>query len=120
MSPNFKVIARTGEPILHREDFWLPESPVHDEETGITWFTDIPRSVIYGFDVKEGQKSLKRIEVEDLVGCLALIDGVRISHTLREEEEEEKSVFEKRGIVDDGTDMMWGVFFMAGYLFAGK
>jgi len=78
MSPNFKVIARTGEPILHREDFWLPESPVHDEETGTTWFTDTPRSVIYGFNVKEGQKSLKRLEVGELVGCLALIDGVRI------------------------------------------
>jgi len=75
MSPNFKVIARTGEPILHREDFWLPESPVHDEETGITWFTDTPRSVIYGFNVKEGQKSLKRLEVGEPVGCLALIDG---------------------------------------------
>jgi len=82
MSPNFKVIARTGEPILHREDFWLPESPVHDEETGITWFTDTPRSVIYGFNVKEGQKSLKRIEVGDLVGCLALIDGVRYPHLI--------------------------------------
>ncbi|CAZ86154.1 unnamed protein product [Tuber melanosporum] len=75
MPADFKVIAKTGDPILHREDFWLPESPVHDEDTGTTWFTDIPRSVIYGFNVKEGQKSLRRIEVGDLVGCLALIDG---------------------------------------------
>ncbi|PWW75690.1 SGL-domain-containing protein [Tuber magnatum] len=75
MSPKFRVIAKTGEPILHLEDFWLPESPVHDEDTGTTWFTDIPRSVIYGFNVKEGQKSLKRIEVGDPVGCLALIEG---------------------------------------------
>lgn len=51
---------------------------MYDEETGTTWFTDTPRSVIYGFNVKEGQKSLKRLEVGEPVGCLALIDGVRI------------------------------------------
>lgn len=79
MTPSFNVIATAGKPILHRDDFWLTEAPVHDEETGLTWFTDIPRSAVYSFDVKVGQESLKRIEVGEYVGCLALIEGVCIS-----------------------------------------
>lgn len=76
MAPSFTVIATAGKPILHRDDFWLTEAPVHDEENGLTWFTDIPRGVVYSFDIKVGQESLKRIEVGEYVGCLALIEGV--------------------------------------------
>jgi hypothetical protein len=79
MAPSFTVIATAGKPILHRDDFWLTEAPVHDEETGLTWFTDIPRGAIYSFDIKVGQESLKRIEVGEYVGCLSLIEGVSLS-----------------------------------------
>lgn len=79
MAPLFTVIATAGKPILHRDDFWLTEAPVHDEETGLTWFTDIPRGAVYSFDIKVGQESLKRIEVGEYVGCLALIQGVSMS-----------------------------------------
>ncbi|KAI5839889.1 hypothetical protein DFP73DRAFT_483572 [Morchella snyderi] len=75
MAPSFTVIATAGKPILHRDDFWLTEAPVHDGETGLTWFTDIPRGAVYSFDIKVGQESLKRIEVGEYVGCLALIEG---------------------------------------------
>lgn len=76
MAPSFNVIATTGKPILHRDDFWLTEAPVHDEATGLTWFTDIFGSAVYNFDLKIGQASLKKIDVEEYVGCLALIEGV--------------------------------------------
>lgn len=48
MSPTaFPIIATADKPLLHRDDFWLPESPVHDEATGITYFTDIPSKVLH-------------------------------------------------------------------------
>lgn len=80
MAPSFNIIATTGKPVLHREDFWLPEAPLHDEETGLTWFTDIFRSAVFSFDVKIGQDSLRRIDVGEYVGCLALIEGVCMCH----------------------------------------
>lgn len=75
MAPTFPVIATTSEPVLHVDDFWLTEAPVYDAETGLTWFTDIPRGVVYSFDHTVGQSSLRRIEVGEYVGCLALIEG---------------------------------------------
>lgn len=64
-------------PILQRSSFWLTESPVHDARTGLTWFTDIPDKAIYSFDLtsSDPQSSLRRIDVPEYVGCIALIDG---------------------------------------------
>lgn len=64
-------------PLLQRPSFWLTESPVHDPRTGLTWFTDIPDKAIYNFELSssEPQKTLRRIDVPEYVGCIALIEG---------------------------------------------
>lgn len=78
MSSLFSSVIKitAGKPIIHRDDFWLTEAPLHDKETGLTWFTDIFHGAVYSFDVKVGQESLRRIDVGEYVGCLALIEGV--------------------------------------------
>jgi sugar lactone lactonase YvrE len=78
---NYPLLARLTHPLLHSPSFHLPESPVHDPKTGLTYFTDIPQKCIYSFDVRVGQDSLRRIDVGEHVGCVFLIDGVS-SHFL--------------------------------------
>ncbi|KAI5780423.1 SMP-30/Gluconolaconase/LRE-like region-domain-containing protein [Geopyxis carbonaria] len=67
------IIATASKPILHSPDFWLPESPVHDATTGLTWFPDIPSSCIYSFSLSAGQSSLKRYPTPSPIGALFLI-----------------------------------------------
>ena len=64
-------------PLLQRSTFWLTESPVLDQRTGLTWFTDIPDKAIYSFELSSAdpQKTLRRIDVPEYVGCVALIEG---------------------------------------------
>lgn len=76
--PTFNTLATTSQPLLHLPEFWLPESPVHDEETGVTYFTDIPAKSVYSFELAKGMESLKKIEVDEFVGCLFQIAGVRL------------------------------------------
>jgi sugar lactone lactonase YvrE len=65
------IIATTTKPLLHRTDFWLPESPVHDVSTGLTHFTDIPSRRIYSFRLSSPE-SLTYISTADSIGAVFL------------------------------------------------